>query len=72
MAKITQKLYLTHSTDKSIQIAQNAEGTEGVTWLPRSLVSYMRTDPPRAGEEFKQVYIEIPGWKAEQLGLAYD
>lgn len=56
--QVTAKGLIIRRTDNAILFEQEHQDH----WIPRSLISYMQTDPHGST-------IKLPEWKADELGL---
>lgn len=70
MPDTTANLYYVKETDNAVLLAMQPDGT-GAVWIPRSLISYMRKDPPTTPGVLPKCSIKLPEWKAEALNLPF-
>ncbi len=60
--------FMVASTNAACLFCLSEKDGDRTFWVPRSLIDYMRKDPPIAGE-YTRCYVRMPDWKASQLGL---
>lgn len=57
-------------TGKALQLSTSATGKDNATYVPRSVINYMRTEPAKAGEN-QPIELTLPGWKFKEMPAAY-